>query len=94
MRLFSKAGPNGRTFLLDHGSLVSDGLGGSHIADELLDCGKVSCVLSVPLPRYIRELMIEGEGLSPSDPTIIEDHEGLGLSGNVRGRVHVQEVHM
>ena len=36
--LLAKAGANGGALLLHDGALVGDGLGGPHVADELLDC--------------------------------------------------------
>ena len=36
--LLPKTGADGSTLLLHHGALVGDGLGGTHIPDELLHC--------------------------------------------------------
>ncbi len=38
--LFPEASSYGSTLLLNHGSLICDGLGGANIANELLHCSK------------------------------------------------------
>jgi len=42
MALFPEAGSDGRTLLLDDRPLIGDSFGGSHVANELLDCILIS----------------------------------------------------
>jgi hypothetical protein len=47
MALFAEAGSDGSTLFLDNGPLVGNRLGRSDIADELLDCSRVSMGLLI-----------------------------------------------
>lgn len=43
MALLPKRRPDGSTFLLDNRPFVGNRLGGSDVADELLDCNEGQC---------------------------------------------------